>query len=155
MTLIEANRVVAFGLVVLIWLVQLVIYPAFGAIAPGRFVAWHAGYTRAINWVVAPLMFAQVALLIGLLAARPSWWAGLSAVLVVVAWAATFALAVPAHDRLQAIGPDPELIDRLVATNWIRTVTWTLAFLCLLAVPDHAPRAGMEAGAGARTDRPD
>ena len=34
MTLIEANRLVSFGLVVLIWLVQVIIYPAFAEIAP-------------------------------------------------------------------------------------------------------------------------
>ena len=34
MTLIEANRLASFGLVVLIWLVQVIIYPAFAEIAP-------------------------------------------------------------------------------------------------------------------------
>ena len=136
MSLVEANRLVAFGLVVLIWLVQLVIYPAFGAIAPEHFVGWHARYTRAVTWVVAPLMLAQVALVGRLLFARPSWWSALAAGLIAVAWTATFALAVPAHERLQADGLDRAVIDRLVATNWIRTAAWTLAFLVLLAGPD-------------------
>ena len=63
LTLIEANRLASFGLVVLIWLVQVIIYPAFAEIEPDRFAPWHAGYTRAVTWIVAPLMLAQVALL--------------------------------------------------------------------------------------------
>jgi len=133
MTLIEANRLVAFGLVVLIWTVQLVIYPAFAAIAPGRFVRWHAGYTRAVTWIVAPPMLGQAVLLGRLLLVRPGAAAAGAFVLVAVAWGATFARAVPLHDRLQAEGLDLDLVGRLVATNWIRTIAWTLAFLLLLA----------------------
>src|SRR5919112_3032071 len=72
MTLIEANRLASFGLVVLIWLVQIIIYPAFAEIAPDRFARWHAGYTRAVTWIVAPLMLGQVALLAWLAVVRPS-----------------------------------------------------------------------------------
>jgi hypothetical protein len=132
LTLIEANRLVAFGLVVLIWMVQVIIYPAFLEIPAGRFARWHAGYTRAVTRIVAPLMLAQVALLGRLLALRPSPGAALAAGAVAVAWIATFALAVPAHERLRASGPDREVVGRLVAGNWIRTVAWTLAFLLLL-----------------------
>ncbi len=53
----------------------------------------------------------------------------LAAGTVAVAWLATFTLSVPAHDKLQAGGLDGVVVGRLVATNWIRTVAWTLAFL--------------------------
>lgn len=132
MTIVEANRLVSFGLVVLIWLVQVIIYPTFAEIPPDRFARWHSGYTRGVTWIVAPLMFGQVILLIRLLVARPSWPACLAAGMVSLAWIATFAIAVPAHDRLQATGLDANTIHRLVATNWIRTAAWTLAFLFLL-----------------------
>ncbi len=132
MTVVEANRLVSFGLAVLIWLVQVVIYPAFAWIDPDRFIRWHAGYTRAVTGIVAPLMLAQVALVGWLVVARPSPQVCLAAVTVAVAWIATFTLAVPAHDRLQANGLDGVVVDRLVATNWIRTVAWTLAFLSTL-----------------------
>ena len=132
MSLIEANRLASLGLVVLIWLVQIIIYPAFAEIAPDRFAPWHAGYTRAVTWIVAPLMLAQVALLAWLAVVRPSPRVLLAAAMVAVAWIATFALAVPAHNTLQAQGIEGGVIRRLVATNWIRTVAWTLAFLLLL-----------------------
>ena len=133
MTLVEANRLVSFGLVVLIWLVQVIIYPAFAEIPADRFARWHAGYTRGVTWIVAPLMFGQVILLIRLLVARPTWPVFVALGMVATAWIATFAVAVPAHDQLQAAGVDADSIRRLVATNWIRTAAWTLAFLSLLA----------------------
>ena len=131
MSLIEANRIVAFGLVVLIWLVQLVIYPAFAEIAADGFAAWHGRYTRAITLVVAPLMLAQVALAIALLARRRDPATIAYALLVASTWIATAFVAVPIHDAL-ATGRDPARIERLVRTNWVRTVAWTLAFLALL-----------------------
>ena len=132
--LLEANRVVAFGLVVLIWLVQLVIYPAFASIAPERFVRWHAGYTRTVTWIVAPPMLGQAGLLGWLVVVRPGALTLIAAVSVAVAWAVTAQGAVPLHDRLQANGPDPELVQSLVTANWIRTAAWTVAFLCLIAL---------------------
>ena len=132
MTLIEANRLASFGLVVLIWLVQIIIYPAFAEIAPDRFAPWHAGYTRAVTWIVAPLMLGQVALLAWLAFVRPSRFVLIAAAMVAVAWIATFALAVPAHDALQASGLDRAVVTRLVTGNWVRTIAWTLAFLLML-----------------------
>lgn len=132
MTLIEANRLVSFGLVVLIWLVQVIVYPAFAEIEPDRFSRWHAGYTRAVTWIVAPLMLGQVALLARLAVVRPSPRVLLAIGMVGLAWVATFALAVPAHDQLQASGLDRAVVARLVTGNWVRTIAWTLAFLLLL-----------------------
>lgn len=131
-TVEEACRLVSFGLVVLIWLVQCVIYPSFAAVEPGSFVAWHARYTRAITWFVGPLMLAQVGLLGRLLYERPGVRISAAASAVAACWIATAALAVPCHDRLQAGGRDLAVIRRLVATNWVRTVGWTLAFVLLL-----------------------
>lgn len=132
MTVAEAARMVSFGIVVLIWLVQKVIYPAFAEADPGRFVAHHAAYTRTITWFVVPLMFAQVGLIASLLVRRPGWGAWAAAGLVAVAWAATFALAVPSHGRLGA-GLDAAEVRSLVRGNWIRTAAWTGAWLALMA----------------------
>lgn len=123
----------SYGLVVLIWLVQVIIYPAFAQIAPEGFTLWHASYTRAVTWIVMPLMLGQVVLLGWLVVARASPWAFLAAGLVAVAWIATFAMSVPAHVRLRSVGLDGGVFRRLVATNWIRTVAWTLTFLLPVA----------------------
>lgn len=131
MTLIEANRLVSFGLVVLIWLVQLVIYPAFAEIDPGKFVAWHSRYTRAITWIVGPLMLGQAIAMGRLVAIRPRIPNILAAILVAVCWAVTARVAVPLHEMLQSGGHHEARIRHLVKINWIRTVAWSLAFLLL------------------------
>ncbi len=48
--------------------------------------------------------------------------------LSVLIWLATFILSVPCHRQLQKSGKDLSTINRLVATNWIRTILWSLLF---------------------------
>ena len=43
-----------FGLVVLIWIVQLIIYPAFYVVADNNFAAWHKKYMSLISYLVIP-----------------------------------------------------------------------------------------------------
>ena len=45
--------------------------------------------------------------------------------LVVLIWLSTFTLQVPIHKKLQS-GKDKTLIRRLLKTNWIRTVAWSM-----------------------------
>jgi hypothetical protein len=87
------------------------------------------------TWVVAPLMLIELAsafwLALNMISpVRPmEAWVGLA--LVALAWVSTFMLQVPLHDKL-ARSFDATSAERLVATNWVRTVAWTLrAALCL------------------------
>jgi hypothetical protein len=50
-------------------------------------------------------------------------WQGLA--LLAVVWLSTFLLQVPCHRRLER-GFDAAAASRLVATNWIRTIAWSL-----------------------------
>jgi hypothetical protein len=67
-----------------------------------------------------------------------TWWlldagtpgAIISIVLVVIIWSSTFLLQVPIHNRLKS-GKKEEFIRRLVATNWIRTIAWSLKSLVI------------------------
>jgi hypothetical protein len=58
-------------------------------------------------------------------ASVPGWSAWLAAGLVGAIWCSTAFLQVPIHNQL-AQGYDAGLVSRLVTTNWIRTVAWTL-----------------------------
>jgi hypothetical protein len=44
------------------------------------------------------------------------------------AWIVTFTLSAPCHRRLQQEGKNPEIIDRLIHTNWLRTACWLTVF---------------------------
>lgn len=56
----------------------------------------------------------------------------LVAVLTAVCWVCTFFLSVPIHAQLAKGAHDPALLQRLVRTNWPRTLAWTLIVLCTL-----------------------
>jgi hypothetical protein len=66
----ELRQLIDFGLVVLLWLVQWIIYPSFLQVAPERLVKWHAQYTQRMGYIVMPLMFGQLFIRAGSLASR-------------------------------------------------------------------------------------
>jgi hypothetical protein len=49
----------------------------------------------------------------------------ISIFLIIIIWLSTFGLQVPIHKQLQT-GKDEACIKRLVTTNWIRTIAWSL-----------------------------
>ena len=44
---------------------------------------------------------------------------------LIIIWIGTFLLSVPIHSQL-SFTFDLDLIDRLVNTNWLRTIAWSL-----------------------------
>jgi hypothetical protein len=120
---------VNFGMALVIWIVQVIVYPGLARYPAGRLQAWHADYTARISFFVVPLMFTQLGLLAA--AAYAGGGATVHAMLamVLLAWGATFKFSVPLHRRITT-GRDPEGAARLlVRTNWPRTVLWTAVFL--------------------------
>lgn len=112
----------------LIWFVQLVHYPLFGAVGESGFRAYAASHQRLTTWAVGPAMLAEG--LSGVwLALRPpagmdrgALLAGLA--LLGVIWLSTALVQVPRHGVLAA-GYDARAHRTLVATNWVRTAAWT------------------------------
>lgn len=121
------------ALAMLIWLVQLIIYPAFAQIRTERFCDWHHGYMNAISIVVIPLMLTQAALVSYGLISAFTWIDAAAAGCMFVAWGVTFTLSVPCHKALQKASNTPELVTRIVATNWFRTIAWTAVLILHLA----------------------
>ncbi len=92
------------------------------------FVAYHSAHCERIAWIVAPLMGLEALTSVVLLAVRPptvsATWAWVGVALVGLIWLATALFSVPEHSRLQR-SFDAAAIERLVRTNWIRTLAWT------------------------------
>ena len=124
----------------LIWLIQLIHYPAFRSVDSERWPAFHQAHTAALGLLAGGPMI--LSLLVGcwLGWTVPSMRQYAVIGLEVVAWIATFALSVPQHHRLAA-GPDAKAIERLIATNWIRTSAWSVK-LVLLLLPLQPTSAG-------------
>ena len=112
-----------------IWYVQLAHYPLFATIPASDFPAYEAQHTQRTSWVVMLPMIVEALTAIALVAMPPRGIppavVGVGLAGVVVIWLSTALLQVPCHRRL-AHGFSPAVHRRLVGTNWIRTVTWSL-----------------------------
>ena len=113
----------------LIWFVQVVHYPLFSSVGLRDFPSYEQRHTRLTTWVVAPPMLIEGATAVLLMWLRPqddSTWLLISGIVLLgVAWLSTACIQVPCHNRLSQ-GFDPVVHQRLVATNWLRTVAWSL-----------------------------
>ena len=127
--LLLLNFALAVYLTGVVWVVQLVTYPALMLVGASEFGRYHAAHTRGMGWVVGAPMVLELGLAGWLAwAAYPVWGAGAALGqlgLVVLVWAATFFIAVPFHNRLAAHGYNYIALDGLVRTNWLRTLAWT------------------------------
>lgn len=112
-----------------IWVIQVVHYPLFAGVGEAGWAAYEAQHQSRITYFVGPMMGVELATAVWLVldrpAAFPAWAVLLGAALVVVIWLATLLLSVPAHAALGA-GFDAVAHGRLVATNWVRTVAWSV-----------------------------
>ncbi len=123
-----ANLLATWYLVGLIWVIQLVHYPLMRYAAGNDFVAFELAHTQRMGYVVmAPMLIelGTAALLVAMRPAAMPWWAAAVGLgLVLLAWAVTFAISVPLHNILGQ-GWDAVAHERLVVTNWLRTVAWS------------------------------
>ena len=118
-----------FGLVVLIWMVQLIIYPSFRFYRPGDLLKWHRKYTKRITVVVMPLMLTQLLAYGFQLMDKFATYSVVSMIIVMVLWLITFTVFVPLHQKIEANAFNPTILSNLVKLNWIRTGLWSLLFL--------------------------
>ena len=118
-----------FGLLVLIWMVQLIIYPSFQYYSENDLLAWHEKYMLAISFVVIPLMFGQLITAILQFIHDRDCFSIVSMMLITLVWISTFTQFVPLHDAIASGKATKSLLEELVFKNWIRTGLWTLIFL--------------------------
>lgn len=112
----------------LIWMVQVVHYKMFDRVGEEAFTRYAVDHARLITPIVGLPMLVEIATAAGLLAMTPP---GMSRPLLAVAfglllvnWISTAALQVPCHEKLSS-GFDVAVYERLVTSNWIRTIAWT------------------------------
>jgi hypothetical protein len=119
----------------LIWFVQIVHYPLFAAVGSEEFSSYEQRHTSLTTWVVAPPMLLEVATAVLLFWFRPPgvsvWQLWVGIILLAAIWLSTFLLQVPCHETLS--NEFDEIVhQRLVSTNWIRTIAWSLRGLLVL-----------------------
>ncbi len=123
------NLASTWGMVGLIWIVQLVHYPMFASLDSEQFSKHMDEHQRMISLVVLPLMLAELLSGVALWIYRPTGvpsslvLTGLA--LLTIAWASTFFIQVPQHTKLLE-GYDADVCQKLVLWNWGRSLAWSL-----------------------------
>ena len=129
LSLKEVSILVDAGLVVLIWLIQLVVYPSFSFYSKDNLITWHSSYTPRITLVVAPLMIAQLCFSIIYAFQSFDIHQIIYTALVLLTWLSTFFVFIPIHGSIQNGVFDSKTLKRLVKLNWFRTLTWSVILL--------------------------
>lgn len=120
------NLVNTFFLIGLIWLVQLVHYPSFRFFEADNFLSFHHFHTESIKYIVAPTMLTE--LILGAFLVYQNHFTAdfiVPFLAVLGIWVSTAFVQIPLHAKL-ADRLDENDIEKLISSNWIRTVLWTL-----------------------------
>ena len=121
-------HLVDFGLVILIWMVQLIVYPGFRHYEEKALINWHHHYTKMITVIVLPLMLSQLILHTYRVYFSFSYTNIITLLLVLTTWLLTFMYAVPKHGNISDGKEVMKSVNDLVKVNWPRTIIWSLIF---------------------------
>ncbi len=118
----------------LIWFVQMVQYPLFSSIGKENFVSYQERFQWRTTWVVGAPMLIEAFTSVLLIWYPPVPNNSLLLIgvgLVFLIWTSTAFFQIPCHGEL-ARGFQPIYQRRLVVSNWIRTIAWTLRTILVL-----------------------
>lgn len=117
------------GVFVLIWIVQLIIYPSFLYFEKQNLFKWHTKYLAVFSRIVIPLMFGQLIIASIQVFKLVTMETVVSLLLVLLVWISTFIQFVPIHNKISKNEASDTFLKQLVTKNWVRTILWTL-ILC-------------------------
>lgn len=123
------NAASTWYMVGLIWMVQLVHYPLFSRIGSEEYATYQRLHQKWTTIAVGPAMLVEAFSSVFLINNRPDEidlnLTLIGVALILLIWLSTAFLQVPCHGKLES-GYDSKVHRKLVSTNWIRTVGWTL-----------------------------
>jgi len=116
-------------MLVLIWLVQLVIYPSLNHYTIKNLRNWHRSYTKRITYVVLPLMIGQLLFAIIKMTIVFDILIAMKLLLIIAVWILTFGIFVPLHSAVETMEETNSITEKLIRLNWSRTIVWSLIFV--------------------------
>ena len=131
------NLACTLYMVGLIWFVQVVHYPLMASVGEQGYAAYQQAHMRLTTWVVGPPMLMEAGTALGLVLLVPMGvqlslaWRAFS--ILILIWIVTALFSVPAHQRLLQ-NFDSKAHRRLVQTNWLRTLGWTLRAIIVVCI---------------------
>tara|TARA_B100001287_G_scaffold227773_1_gene197757 strand:+ start:34 stop:447 length:414 start_codon:yes stop_codon:yes gene_type:complete len=118
-------------LVGVILMTQILSYPLLLKLSKSDFYDYYNSYTKRISFIVIPLMIFEVLLSIILNTILNNFYLFASNVLLLVIWGSTFFIQVPIHNKLSS-NHSYSLINKLIFSNWIRTIAWISKLMTLI-----------------------
>ena len=118
-------------LVGVILMTQILSYPLLLKLGISNFYNYYNSYTKRISFIVIPLMIFEVLLSIILNIILNNFYLFASNILLFVVWSSTFFIQVPIHNKLSS-NHSYVLINKLIYTNWIRTMAWICKLITLI-----------------------
>ena len=118
-------------LVGVILMTQILSYPLLLKLGISNFYNYYNSYTKRISFIVIPLMIFEVLLSINLNITLNNFYLSASNILLFVVWGSTFFIQVPIHNKLSS-NHSYVLINKLIYTNWIRTIAWICKLMILI-----------------------
>ncbi len=122
------NAASTLFMVGLIWFVQIVHYPLMDSVGDESTMAYQERHQKKTTLVVGPPMLIEAftsVLLIWFLPLHNTAFLLLGVALLFIIWVSTALLQIPCHSQLSR-GFDVKVHKKLVYSNWIRTVCWSL-----------------------------
>jgi hypothetical protein len=118
-----------------IWTIQLVHYPFFHRVDKDDFGSHMDEHRKKISFIVMPVMLLELASAIGLVLIGSNYKSIFIVALFLLAliWLSTALLQVPAHAKL-ATGYSKTETNKLVKSNWVRSLLWTFRLSILLYI---------------------
>ena len=119
----------------LIWFVQVVHYPLFDRISGDASIQYAAEHQRRTAWVVGLPMLVEGITTLWLFfdPINGRLLPLLGGLVLLKIHLSTIFLQVPLHKKLSQ-GYEREVVRKLVATNWIRTIGWTIRAAIAVAI---------------------
>ena len=112
----------------IIWFVQIVHYPLMADVGQEGFRRYSQRHIERTQWVVSGPMLMEALTAAAMLAWYPLHLLSpilmVAEVMLLVVWLSTACLQLPLHWRLTQ-GFDHQRLQKLVRSNWIRTIAWT------------------------------
>lgn len=129
--LLLLQLIASTGLFILIWIVQILHYPTFRYVDPAKFIDFTYFHAKSITFIVGPLMLIEMICAGILVFFQLNLLSGINFLLVIHIWLATAFISVPCHNQLHK-SHDARIIEKLIQTNWLRTIPWTIKFIVSL-----------------------
>lgn len=84
-----ARNVFDFGIVIVVWLAQVIMYPSLAHIERDDFVSWHRKYSNRIAFFVIPLLCGQAIIVGAMIYLVGGFLTILSGTIIVLCWFST------------------------------------------------------------------